>query len=116
MGRAVTRARGARGGRTRDGSAAGADRTRCFGELALIGHTCSSGGVIAVICSPDTRESTMRVFVARATGAIGTRLVAQLIEQGHDVVGTFRSAGGAERVEALGAEPVALDLLDARAV
>ena len=58
----------------------------------------------------------MRVFVAGATGAIGARLVPQLIEHGHDVIGTYRSAGGAERVEALGAEPVALDLLDARAV
>jgi 2-alkyl-3-oxoalkanoate reductase len=58
----------------------------------------------------------MRVFVAGATGAIGARLVPQLIEHGHDVIGTYRSTGGAERVEALGAEPVALDLLDARAV
>ncbi len=58
----------------------------------------------------------MRVFVAGATGAIGARLVPQLIEHGHDVIGTYRSSGGAERVEALGAEPVALDLLDARAV
>ena len=58
----------------------------------------------------------MRVFVAGATGAIGTRLVPQLIEHGHEVTGTFRSAGGAERVAALGAEPVALDVLDARAV
>jgi nucleoside-diphosphate-sugar epimerase len=58
----------------------------------------------------------MRVFVAGASGAIGTRLVPQLIERGHDVVGTFRSPGHGERVRALGAEPVALDLLDARAV
>jgi nucleoside-diphosphate-sugar epimerase len=58
----------------------------------------------------------MRVFVAGATGAIGTRLVPQLIKHGHEVIGTFRSAGGAERVLGLGAEPVELDLLDARAV
>jgi len=58
----------------------------------------------------------MRVFVAGASGAIGTRLVAQLIDQGHEVIGTFRSPGHGERVRALGAEPVALDLLDARAV
>jgi 2-alkyl-3-oxoalkanoate reductase len=57
----------------------------------------------------------MRVFVAGASGAIGTRLVPQLIERGHEVVGTFKS-GNAERVEALGAEPVKLDLLDAAAV
>jgi nucleoside-diphosphate-sugar epimerase len=58
----------------------------------------------------------MRVFVAGASGAIGTRLVSQLIAHGHEVIGTFRSAGNAERVRALGAKPVALDLLDARAV
>jgi nucleoside-diphosphate-sugar epimerase len=62
------------------------------------------------------RKNAMRVFVAGASGAIGTRLVPQLIERGHEVVGTFRSPGNAERVRALGAEPVALDLLDARAV
>jgi nucleoside-diphosphate-sugar epimerase len=58
----------------------------------------------------------MRVFVAGASGAIGTRLVAQLVDRGHEVVGTYASPGKAERVRALGAEPVALDLLDARAV
>src|SRR6266702_3109823 len=42
----------------------------------------------------------MRGFVAGASG----------------VIGTFRSPGNAERVRALGAEPIALDLLDARAV
>ena len=34
----------------------------------------------------------MRVFVAGASGAIGTRLVAQLIERGHEVIGTFQVA------------------------
>jgi 2-alkyl-3-oxoalkanoate reductase len=58
----------------------------------------------------------MRVFVAGASGAIGTRLVPQLIDAGHDVIGTYRSPGNAERLRALDAEPIALDLLDARAV
>jgi len=58
----------------------------------------------------------MRVFVAGASGAIGTRLVPQLTERGHEVIGTFRSPGNGERVRALGAEAIALDLLDARAV
>ena len=31
----------------------------------------------------------MRVFVAGASGAIGTRLVPQLISRGHQVTGTF---------------------------
>src|SRR3954451_22678889 len=58
----------------------------------------------------------MRVFVAGASGALGSRLVPQLIDHGHEVVGTHRSPENAERVRVLGAEPVALDLLDPRAV
>jgi 2-alkyl-3-oxoalkanoate reductase len=58
----------------------------------------------------------MRVFVAGASGAIGTRLVPQLINAGHEVVGAARSPAGAERVRALGAKAIELDLLDARAV
>ena len=58
----------------------------------------------------------MRVFAAGASGAIGTRLVPQLIERGHDVIGTSRSPEHAERIRALGAQAVVLDLLDARAV
>src|ERR671918_2297913 len=58
----------------------------------------------------------MRVFLAGASGAIGTRLVPQLIDRGHEVIGTSRSPGNGERVRARGAEPIALDLLDARAV
>jgi 2-alkyl-3-oxoalkanoate reductase len=54
----------------------------------------------------------MRVFVAGASGAIGTRLVSQLIQGGHEVIGTSTSAAGAERVGALGAESIVVDLLD----
>ena len=58
----------------------------------------------------------MRVFVAGASGALGSRLVPQLIDAGHHVVGTHMSPASAELVRTLGAEPVALDLLDASAV
>src|ERR687893_2363621 len=58
----------------------------------------------------------MRVFVAGASGAIGSRLVPQLTDRGHEVIGTFRSPGHGDRVRALGAEPVMLDLLDPGAV
>jgi nucleoside-diphosphate-sugar epimerase len=58
----------------------------------------------------------MRVFVAGASGAIGTRLVPQLLDRGHEVIGTSRSSHRAERLRALGAEAVTLDLLDAPAV
>jgi nucleoside-diphosphate-sugar epimerase len=58
----------------------------------------------------------MRVFVVGASGAIGTRLVPQLTDRGHQVIGTFHSPGNAQRVRTLGAEPIALDLHDPRAV
>jgi nucleoside-diphosphate-sugar epimerase len=58
----------------------------------------------------------MRVFVAGASGAIGVRLVPQLIDRGHEVIGTSRSSDKAQRLRALGAEPIALDLLDREAV
>ena len=53
----------------------------------------------------NRKETTMRVFVAGATGAIGTRLVPQLVERGHEVIGTSRSPEKADRLRALGAEP-----------
>jgi 2-alkyl-3-oxoalkanoate reductase len=58
----------------------------------------------------------MRVLVAGASGALGSRLVPQLIDAGHEVVGTHASPASAERVRAAGAEPVMVDLLDAGAV
>ena len=58
----------------------------------------------------------MRVFVAGASGAIGTRLVPQLIERGHEVIGTFKSPRKEARLRATGAEAIALDLLDTAAV
>jgi 2-alkyl-3-oxoalkanoate reductase len=58
----------------------------------------------------------MRVFVAGASGALGSRLVPQLIDAGHDVVGTHNSPASAELIRTLGATPVMVDLLDPRAV
>jgi nucleoside-diphosphate-sugar epimerase len=58
----------------------------------------------------------MRVLVAGASGAIGTRLVPQLIDAGHEVVGTTRTPGNAKRIRELGGKPIALDILDRRAV
>ena len=58
----------------------------------------------------------MRILVAGASGAIGTRLVAQLVDNGYEVVGTHRNPANAARVSALGAVPVQLDLLDPAAV
>jgi 2-alkyl-3-oxoalkanoate reductase len=58
----------------------------------------------------------MRIFVTGATGAVGTRLVPQLVQRGHEVIGTARSPEKADRLRAQGAEAVLLDVLDRRAV
>ena len=58
----------------------------------------------------------MRVFVAGATGAIGARLVPQLVGHGHEVIGSSRSPERARRLRYRGAEAVVLDLLDPSAV
>src|SRR5438105_3451171 len=58
----------------------------------------------------------MRVFLAGASGAVGTRLLPQLIDAGHEVIGTVNSPEKAQRIRAAGAEAVRLDLLDASAV
>jgi nucleoside-diphosphate-sugar epimerase len=58
----------------------------------------------------------MRVFVAGGAGALGRRLVPQLVARGHEVTATTRSAGKIDEVRALGAHPVVVDGLDAVAV
>jgi uncharacterized protein YbjT (DUF2867 family) len=45
----------------------------------------------------------MRAFVAGASGAIGRRLIAELVRQGHTVTGMTRSRAGARRLRDLGA-------------
>ena len=57
---------------------------------------------------------TLRIFIAGATGALGSRLVPQLVERGHHVTGTTRSNAG--RLHTLGAEPVLVDPLDTAAL
>jgi|SRR5215207_6558103 len=58
----------------------------------------------------------MRVFVAGAAGAIGQRLVPQLVARGHEVTASTRNAGRAELLRGLGADPAIVDGLDAAAV
>jgi nucleoside-diphosphate-sugar epimerase len=54
----------------------------------------------------------MKIFVAGASGAIGSHLVPQLVARGHEVVGTTRSAAKTGALRALGAEPVIVDALE----
>src|SRR4051794_25180187 len=58
----------------------------------------------------------MRVFLAGATGAVGRRLLPQLLRAGHHVVATTRTESKVDELWQLGAEPVVIDALDAGAV
>ncbi len=50
----------------------------------------------------------MRIFVVGAEDAIGARLATQLIDPGHQMIGTHRSPRNAGRVRGLSAEPAAV--------
>jgi nucleoside-diphosphate-sugar epimerase len=54
-----------------------------------------------------------RVFLAGASGAIGRRLMPQLVAAGHEVTATTRQVAKAEDLRALGADPVVVDVFDA---
>ncbi len=54
----------------------------------------------------------MRVLVAGATGAIGTRLVPRLVRAGHAVVGLTRSPSRASALGHAGATPAIVDAFD----
>jgi nucleoside-diphosphate-sugar epimerase len=53
-----------------------------------------------------------RIFLAGAAGAVGRRLVPQLVRAGHEVWGTTRSRDRAGALEAAGATPVVVDAFD----
>jgi nucleoside-diphosphate-sugar epimerase len=53
-----------------------------------------------------------RIYVAGASGVIGSRVVPLLLEAGHTVGAMTRSAAKAERLEALGAQPIVCDVFD----
>ena len=58
----------------------------------------------------------MRVFVAGGTGAIGQRLVPQLVARGHQVTATTSRPGNLVVLEKLGADAVVMDGLDEASV
>jgi nucleoside-diphosphate-sugar epimerase len=53
-----------------------------------------------------------KVFVAGASGVVGSRLCRLLVADGWKVVGSTRSAEKAEHLRALGVEPVVVDVFD----
>jgi len=58
----------------------------------------------------------MRILVAGATGAIGRALLPRLVNAGHSVVGTTRTANKTAHIRQVGAEAFVVDGLDREAV
>ena len=58
----------------------------------------------------------MRVFVAGASGAIGEPLIAELLQQGHSVIGMTTSEARAKKMQSQGAEAAIVNAFDAPAV
>jgi nucleoside-diphosphate-sugar epimerase len=58
----------------------------------------------------------MHVYIAGGTGAIGQRLIPQLVARGHRVTSTTRDPRKIELIEGLGAEAAVVDALDSAAV
>lgn len=58
----------------------------------------------------------MHIYVAGGTGAIGTRLIRQLVERGHQVTATTRDPVKRSGLDRLGARAVVVDGLDGAAV
>jgi uncharacterized protein YbjT (DUF2867 family) len=61
-------------------------------------------------------QTDMRVFVAGATGAVGTRLMRLLVSSGHSVVGLTRTRAKAAAIERVGAEVSVADALNRAAI
>jgi nucleoside-diphosphate-sugar epimerase len=57
-----------------------------------------------------------RIFLAGGSGAIGRRLIPQLLAAGHQVTATTRQAAKTEDLRALGADPAVVDVFDASAL
>ena len=63
-----------------------------------------------------TDPPRLRIFLAGATGVIGSRLLPLLLADGHTVAGMTRSPEKMDQLRALGADPVLCDVFDAAAL
>jgi uncharacterized protein YbjT (DUF2867 family) len=58
----------------------------------------------------------MRIYLAGASGIIGSRLVPLLVDAGHTVGAMTRSAEKADRLTSMGAQPIVCDVFDRAAL
>ena len=58
-------------------------------------------------------RTTLKVFIAGATGVLGRRLIRQFRERGHSVIGMARSTENENMIRKLGGESRRADLFDA---
>jgi len=65
---------------------------------------------------PKIGAMSYRIFLAGATGVIGSRLAAMLREACHTVIGTTRSPAKADALRRIGVEPIVVDVFDAQAL
>jgi nucleoside-diphosphate-sugar epimerase len=56
------------------------------------------------------------VFIAGGTGVVGRRVIPTLVSAGYQVTAAARAAASAEKLRAMGATPIVVDLFDATAV
>jgi nucleoside-diphosphate-sugar epimerase len=90
-------------------------------EGALLAQSDPDGSMRAcsarsIFRSGVEERRTMRVFIAGATGVIGSRAVRRLVAAGHAVTGVARSDAARGALERAGAEAVNVDLFNLRAV
>ena len=92
------------------------DRLPSLGGNRATEHKGIEDAELALFDLEPRRAETMRVFLAGATGVIGSPLVPQLLKAGHHVTAMTRSVLRAAQLEAVGAEPVVCDVFDADGV
>ena len=77
---------------------------------------CLSSGLVSEASGSISEIVRCEFSVAGAAGAIGRRLIPQLVARGHQVTASTRGSARLEQLRRLGAEPVVVDGLDAAAV
>ncbi|HTS33989.1 MAG TPA: NAD(P)H-binding protein, partial [Thermoplasmata archaeon] len=60
----------------------------------------------------ESAESSLRIFVAGASGVLGARFVPLLVSRGHRVTGMTRTPHRLDALRAMGAKPVLCDVYD----